>query len=60
MSISTLAEEANDYLADAVELRRKLHQWPEIGNHLPITREAVLEHLKGCQSASTCTSPPAV
>ena len=47
MTISTLAEEANDQLAAAVDLRRRLHEWPETGNHLPITRDAVLEALEG-------------
>ena len=42
-----LREEANDNLSSAVELRRRLHQWPETGNHLPITRDTVLEALQG-------------
>ena len=47
MTISTMREEAHDYLSDAVALRRQLHQWPELGNDLPITREAVLSSLEG-------------
>ena len=47
MTISTLREEAHDYLSDAVALRRHLHLWPEVGNHLPITRDAVLASLEG-------------
>ncbi len=47
MTISTMREEAHDYLSDAVALRRQLHQWPELGNHLPITRDAVLSSLEG-------------
>ena len=47
MTISSMMEEASDYLSSAVELRRRLHLWPEIGNHLPITRDAVLEALEG-------------
>ncbi len=47
MTLSTIREEANDYLSGAVALRRQLHQWPEIGNDLPITREAVLSSLEG-------------
>lgn len=31
----------------AVALRRELHTWPEVGNHLPVTRDAVLESLDG-------------
>lgn len=30
----------------AVALRRRLHEWPEVGNHLPATREAVLGALE--------------
>ena len=46
-SIATVREEANDYLSGAVALRRTLHQWPEVGNNLPITRETVLGALEG-------------
>lgn len=46
-AIATVRDEANDYLSGAVALRRTLHQWPEVGNHLPITREAVLGALEG-------------
>ncbi len=42
-----LLEQANDVFDDMVELRRDLHQWPEISNHLPRTRERVLEALEG-------------
>jgi hippurate hydrolase len=42
-----LFEEARDLLGSAVELRRTLHRWPEIGNELPKTRETVLEALEG-------------
>ncbi|MFZ1488810.1 MAG: M20 family metallopeptidase [Ilumatobacteraceae bacterium] len=45
--ISTLAEESRDLLDDAVAMRRVLHQWPELGNDLPITREQVLGSLEG-------------
>jgi len=47
MTISTMREEAHDYLGDAIALRRQLHQWPALGNDLPITREAVLSSLEG-------------
>ena len=47
MTISTLRDEAHDHLSGAVDLRRRLHQWPETGNHLPITRDAVLSELDG-------------
>ena len=47
MTIDTLRDEARDLLDDMVVLRRTLHQWPEVGNHLPITRDAVLSSLEG-------------
>ena len=45
--ITGLREEANDQLSSAVDLRRTLHLWPETGNELPITRDAVLDALQG-------------
>ncbi|MEY3805923.1 MAG: hypothetical protein RIR69_735 [Actinomycetota bacterium] len=42
-----LLEQANDIFDDMVAMRRDLHQWPEIGNHLPRTRERVLQELEG-------------
>ncbi|MFM2079077.1 MAG: hypothetical protein RJA49_2967 [Actinomycetota bacterium] len=47
MEISTLREEARDLLDETVDLRRTLHQWPELGNDLPVTRENVLGALEG-------------
>ncbi|MDP9463023.1 MAG: M20 family metallopeptidase [Actinomycetota bacterium] len=47
MELDTLRDGAHDLLDDMVALRRTLHQWPEIGNDLPITRENVLEALEG-------------
>lgn len=42
-----LREEARDHLPSAIELRRTLHRWPEVGNELPLTREQVLGALDG-------------
>ena len=47
MTIETLREEARDLLDDLVSIRRTLHRWPELGNHLPVTRETVLGALEG-------------
>ena len=47
MTTDTLLDEARDLLGDMVALRRTLHQWPEVGNDLPITRDAVLAALVG-------------
>ena len=47
MELDTLRDGAHDLLSDVVGLRRALHEWPEIGNDLPITREKVLEALDG-------------
>ena len=45
--ISTLNDEAHELLDEAVAMRRDLHQWPELGNDLPRTRERVLQALEG-------------
>ena len=42
-----LLEQANEVFDEMVALRRDLHLWPEIGNHLPRTRERVLQSLEG-------------
>jgi amidohydrolase len=47
MELDTLRKASRDLLDDMVTLRRTLHEWPEIGNDLPITRENVLEALDG-------------
>ena len=47
MTTETLHEEARDLLDDMTRLRRTLHQWPEVGNHLPVTRQVVLGALEG-------------
>jgi hippurate hydrolase len=47
MSLETLREEARDIQDETVAMRRRLHERPEIGNDLPITREVVLESLDG-------------
>ncbi|HEY4331352.1 MAG TPA: M20/M25/M40 family metallo-hydrolase, partial [Ilumatobacteraceae bacterium] len=47
MTLSTLRDEAQDHLSAAVRFRRQLHEWPEVGNVLPITRDAVLAELEG-------------
>lgn len=47
MSLDTIREQALDLQDETVALRRRLHERPELGNDLPITREAVLESLEG-------------
>ena len=47
MTVETLREEAKDLHDDTVRLRRQLHERPEIGNDLPVTREIVLEAIDG-------------
>jgi len=42
-----LREHATELHSGAVALRRRLHEWPEVGNHLPVTRDAVLAALEG-------------
>jgi amidohydrolase len=40
-------EEAGAQLADAVDLRRRIHERPELGNDLPVTQAAILDALDG-------------
>jgi hippurate hydrolase len=47
MAFDTLQDEAQELLPDAIALRRDLHRHPEVGNHLPRTRDRVLEDLDG-------------
>jgi amidohydrolase len=47
MTLDTLRDEARQIHDDTVALRRRLHERPEIGNQLPVTRELVLESLDG-------------
>ncbi len=47
IALSEVRDEAAELLTPAVELRRTLHSWPEVGNDLPITRETVLAALEG-------------
>jgi len=47
MTLDTVRDEALDLQDGAVALRRRLHERPEIGNHLPITRELVMEAIDG-------------
>ena len=47
MALDTLRDEALDLQGGTVALRRSLHERPELGNELPITRELVLESLDG-------------
>jgi len=44
---TNLSAHVDNLYDSAVALRRRLHEWPELGNHLPHTREAVLESLEG-------------
>ena len=47
MTLDTLRDEALEIQQETVALRRALHERPELGNHLPITRDRVLESLDG-------------
>ncbi len=44
--ITAVREHAGEYLERAVEMRRRLHEWPEIGNELPRTRDEVLASIE--------------
>ena len=45
--IGSVRAHAQDLLGDTIAMRRTLHEWPELGNELPITRDRVLESLEG-------------
>ncbi len=42
-----LRAEALEVLSDAVDLRRRIHRWPELGLDLPRTQQAVVDELVG-------------
>src|SRR3977135_3878957 len=42
-------DEARELLPAAVALRRRIHAKPELGLNLPLTTEAVLDALQGCE-----------
>ena len=44
---AAVRDEAREFLPAAVDLRRRLHAWPELGNELPITQEQVLAEIEG-------------
>ena len=53
--------EAGAQLDDAVALRRRLHENPELGNHLPDTQAAVLEAIDGlCLTVTLSTTTSGV
>lgn len=47
MTLETIRDEALELQDSTVAFRRSLHERPEVGNHLPITRELLLESLEG-------------
>jgi amidohydrolase len=51
--VGAVREHAAALLGDAIALRRRLHEWPEVGNDLPITREVVLGSLESLPLAIT-------
>ncbi len=44
--ITAVREHAAEHLERAVSMRRRLHEWPEIGNELPRTRDEVLASIE--------------
>ncbi len=51
--LASVPAHAEDLLGDAIEMRRDLHEWPEVGNDLPITRDRVLAALEDLPLAVT-------
>lgn len=45
--IQSIREQSEDLMPETIALRRTLHEWPELGNDLPITRDHVLASLEG-------------
>jgi hypothetical protein len=50
-----LLEQANDVFEDMVTLRRDLHEWPEVSNYLPRTRERVLALTAALRASWGCS-----
>ncbi len=44
--IDSVREHATEHLERAIAMRRRLHEWPEIGNELPRTRDEVLSSIE--------------
>ena len=44
--IAAVREHGAEYIERATTMRRQLHEWPEIGNHLPRTRDTVLAEIE--------------
>ena len=51
-----LLSDAQALFDDVVELRRRLHRHPELGNHLPKTRETVVEGIENIKSMERTVS----
>src|SRR6516164_6809313 len=47
--LNRFLDEARELLPAAVALRRRIHAKPELGLHLPLTTEAVLDELRGLE-----------
>lgn len=47
MSVDTVRAESREHLDEAIAMRRQLHEHPELGNDLPVTRDCVLHALEG-------------
>jgi len=45
--IASVRAHAADFSESTIALRRTLHEWPELGNELPITRDTVMSALDG-------------
>jgi amidohydrolase len=46
-TVASIQEHADELLSDTIAIRRELHEWPELGNDLPITHDLVLAALEG-------------
>ncbi len=54
--LAGVVDAAGEQMGDAVDLRRRIHAHPELGNDLPATQAAVLEALDGLPLAVTLST----
>ena len=54
--LEAVLDDAGAQLEDAIDLRRRIHARPELGNDLPLTQAAVLEALDGLPLTTTLST----
>ena len=59
-TIAAVREHAAELLGDTIALRRELHEWPELGNDLPITRDRCCDRSRAPLDVTTHESTSGV